>query len=120
MTSATIVSDYPPGDGKEYDGCCARCGSSVEYVRCEDCEDGFNGHDCGEDCCCCLHPEENVPCDTCRGHGGWYACTQSPEWCRANPLPNRSMTVRYLMEWTVVERSRDLDDFGRGIFGDVT
>lgn len=27
---------------------------------------GFGGgHDCGEDTCCCLDPEPNVPCDFC-------------------------------------------------------
>lgn len=30
---------------------------------------GMSGHDCGEDCCCCLHPEDNMICDICNGTG---------------------------------------------------
>jgi len=30
---------------------------------------GFTHHDCGEDTCCCLDPEDNVRCDTCEGRG---------------------------------------------------
>ena len=53
---------------------CGICGSSVEHEECPDCEDGYSYHDCGEDTCCCLDPEPNVPCDTCDGHGGWWRC----------------------------------------------
>lgn len=42
-----------------------------EWVHCEHCDDGFVGHDCGEDCCPCLEPEPNVVCDICDGEGGW-------------------------------------------------
>jgi hypothetical protein len=35
---------------------------------------GVSGHDCGEDCCACLEPEENDPCAQCGGIGGWYVC----------------------------------------------
>lgn len=31
----------------------------------------FSHHDCGEDTCCCLQPEDNVICDICHGNGGW-------------------------------------------------
>lgn len=24
--------------------------------------------------CCCLHPEDNVRCDICRGKGGYMVC----------------------------------------------
>ena len=38
--------------------------------ECEQCGgDGVYGHDCGEDCCACLYPEENRPCDVCNGSG---------------------------------------------------
>ena len=30
---------------------------------------GFDGHECGEDSCCCLFPEDNVPCEICEGKG---------------------------------------------------
>ena len=35
---------------------------------------GYSYHDCGEDCCVCLDPEDNVRCDICLGEGGWYRC----------------------------------------------
>lgn len=43
------------------------------WVRCEQCGGvGFEGHDCGEDCCACLDPRPNIRCDICGGKGGWY------------------------------------------------
>lgn len=50
------------------------CGTELQWRDCYNCEDGFSDHDCGEDCCCCLHPENNVPCDICEGEGGWMGC----------------------------------------------
>lgn len=94
-----IISREYPRDGKQWDCQCARCGSSVDYEHCDECEDGYDGHDCGEDCCCCLHPEENMICDRCDGNGGWCRCMSSPEWCEANALPGRENTERGLFEW---------------------
>jgi hypothetical protein len=45
---------------------CPHCGSDLSWVDCENCEDGYSDHDCGEDCCCCLDPQLNVVCDICR------------------------------------------------------
>lgn len=45
-----------------------------EWCECWNCEDGYSGHDCGEDVCCCLYPEDNERCDICRGKGGWWRC----------------------------------------------
>lgn len=53
---------------------CEKCGAMTEFVDCYNCEDGFSHHDCGEDCCPCLYPVENVQCDICYGKGGWRAC----------------------------------------------
>lgn len=47
-------------------------GEVKEWIHCEQCVDGFTGHDCGEDCCCCLRPEPNIECEVCDGEGGWY------------------------------------------------
>lgn len=95
-----VIRPFPPSDGNEWDEQCARCGSSCMYVQCEQCGgDGVDGHDCGEDCCCCLHPEENVRCDICDGHGGWYCCLSSKEYCEANPLPGRESVQRGKIEW---------------------
>lgn len=54
---------------------CKKCGSTVYWEKCPNCDDyGYSHHDCGEDTCCCLNPENNVPCDWCDGKGGWYKC----------------------------------------------
>jgi hypothetical protein len=51
-------------------GCC-----EMAWEECDACGgEGVNGHDCGEDCCWCLYPEDNVPCDFCDGAGGRYVC----------------------------------------------
>lgn len=43
-----------------------------DWVDCWQCGgEGYSDHDCGEDCCCCLNPENNVICDICNGAGGW-------------------------------------------------
>ncbi len=98
MTQSFIGSC--PQDGKQYDAQCARCGSSVDWIDCEECGgDGYVYHDCGEDTCCCLNPEDNVPCDLCRGNTGWYRCLSSPEWCNGNPLDGRQDVKRGEIEW---------------------
>ncbi len=53
---------------------CEKCHGERDWKDCYNCEDGYSYHDCGEDCCCCLDPEDNVTCDICEGHGGWYVC----------------------------------------------
>lgn len=55
---------------------CPRC-RCCELVT-EDCEncggEWLDGHECGEDCCCCADPKENVPCDICQGKGYFRTC----------------------------------------------
>ena len=53
---------------------CKKCGSDVMWQNCDQCEEGYSHHDCGEDSCCCLDPLPNVVCDVCNGEGGWYVC----------------------------------------------
>ncbi len=54
---------------------CADCPSELEWVECASCgADGVTGHDCGDDTCCCVDPEDNLRCDTCDGEGGWWRC----------------------------------------------
>lgn len=85
---------------------CARCGGSAEYETCENCGgEGTDGHECGEDCCACLHPEDNVPCDICDGEGGWLVCVNGVDWCQANPLPGHENVKRGAFE-TYVRGSR--------------
>lgn len=52
-----------------------QCGEEKEYRECWNCGgDGTDGHDCGEDTCCCFVPEDNATCDICRGEGGFLVC----------------------------------------------
>lgn len=70
------------------------------WIDCEQCGgEGVDGHDCGEDCCCCLDPVENAPCDSCDGTGGWYECMASEEYCEDNPLKGRHNIKRGRVEW---------------------
>lgn len=107
MSTLKVIAARPTpamyASGLEIDCQCARCGSSVHTERCEHCEDGFDGHDCGEDCCCCLYPEDNVPCQYCDGTGVWHTCLSSPEWCNGNPLPGREAVERGAIEWYTIE-----------------
>ena len=43
--------DHYDDDGPE----CPNCGGT-----------GYSSHDCGEDCCACVDPQDNVRCDWCR------------------------------------------------------
>lgn len=53
---------------------CPVCGVDMDWENCDQCDDGYSDHDCGEDTCCCLHPEPNVVCELCDGNGGWWQC----------------------------------------------
>lgn len=78
---------------------CGRCGSSILFEDCPNCGgEGVTSHDCGEDCCCCADPEDNVPCDVCKGDGTFGICLSSPEWCEAHPMPGRETTERSTVE----------------------
>jgi hypothetical protein len=60
---------------------CSECGGDKQWRECYACGgEGVYGHDCGEDTCCCLEPEDNDPCDTCRGRMGWYQCVICHPW----------------------------------------
>lgn len=103
-----IHLDTHPEDGRDWDCLCARCGSSVDWEPCTTCGgEGVDGHYCGEDCCCCLYPDDNMPCDLCDGEGGFRVCISSPEWCQANPLPGRESIERGRIEWFPVEEAED-------------
>ena len=90
----------PKNDGRMWETQCARCGSSACWEECEYCcGEGFVGHDCGDDCCVCIDPEDNIPCPCCRGRGGWWTCVSGREYCDANPLPGREGVKRGVIEW---------------------
>lgn len=100
-----MIADRPPNDGREWDCHCARCGSSLSREQC-DCNEGFSHHDCGEDTCCCLDPEDNVPCEMCGGEGGWWQCLSGYEHCQANPMPGREDVKSSQPEWYCVDVDR--------------
>lgn len=95
----THIGPYPPAVG-EWDCSCARCGSSLHFENCDWCGgSGYDRHDCGDDTCCCLDPEDNIPCGLCDGRGGWWACLSSAAYCEAHPLPGREGISRSTPEW---------------------
>jgi hypothetical protein len=56
-------------------GACKKCGSLLRWATCWKCGgEGVDGHDCGDDTCCCLNPDDNLVCDNCDGEGGYYLC----------------------------------------------
>lgn len=75
---------------------CKKCGSDVLWHECENCEEGYSGHDCGEDTCCCLDPLPNVVCDCAmeRADGTyvWDATKRlsGNDFWDGNDAPNRS------------------------------
>ena len=67
---------------RAYISCAADCFADEweEWEVCWECGgEGVNGHDCGEDCCPCLEPEENMTCQTCDGKGGWKPAPSAAE-----------------------------------------
>jgi len=79
-----------PSEQDHWDCQCARCGSSAVFHECEACGgQGVDGHDCGEDSCCCADPEDNVRCSLCRGEGGEWRCVSGLDWCQAHPMAGR-------------------------------
>jgi len=66
------------------EGACGTCGALYETVGCYTCDGtGVDGHDCGEDSCCCLEPEENAECSDCDGAGSVLACRVCYDEARA-------------------------------------
>lgn len=86
---------------------CGRCGSSIMFEDCPNCGgEGVTSHDFGEDCCCCLYPEDNVVCDICGGKGSFPICLSSREWCESHPKKGREKTPRSTPESFTVEHNR--------------
>ena len=66
----------PPGprdaDAREY---CAICGCMLEVESCWYCLGDQGFHECGEDTCACLDPDEVTEiCEECQGEGCYLVC----------------------------------------------
>jgi hypothetical protein len=72
---------------------------------CEDCSGEGGYHDCGEDCCCCLDPEEpNARCSHCRGTGRLEWC---PEYTDAKPCTRKNWETQKTWE-ELMEEKKDV------------
>lgn len=71
------MTDSYPDDDQGFH-CCGVCGAYMDRETCWQCGGEGGHHDCGEDCCCCLHPENNVTCEECHGDGTYLVCTALP------------------------------------------
>jgi len=76
-----MSSNYPPGTGPN-DPKAPWNQKGPVLIECPDCQgEAFVDHNCGEDTCCCLNPEPNVPCSTCDGEGHVeFDEDDEPEW----------------------------------------
>lgn len=53
---------------------CPACGQPLDWMDCHHCHgEGYVEHDCFEDTCCCLDPDDEV-CRDCDGDGGYWRC----------------------------------------------
>lgn len=76
-----------PSGGTETEPACARCGSSVGWNPCGNCDDGIVERPTFDD-----YAERDpkiVSCDWCSGAGGSYHCLSSRDYCEANPIQGR-------------------------------
>lgn len=83
---------------------CARCGSSVGWVDCWSCDDGYIEADFGDG----IVPDmEFLLCQHCGGAGGRHTCISDYDWCQAHPLAGRENVLSGTVETFVVsERSQ--------------
>lgn len=66
----------PLDDEIDFDDSCEKCGCSLQVETCWQCGGAGGWHDCGDDTCCCLNPDEdlNDECDICNGKGEYSFC----------------------------------------------
>ena len=75
---------------------CARCGSSADWMLCDDCDfTGYEEYDDGDGIVPDMHSR---PCFTCGGEGGWARCLSDAKWCEDHPIPGREATPRGRIE----------------------
>lgn len=81
MSRGGVVDYANAGYEEDRPEVCELHGCIMHWCECWQCgATGWYGHDCGEDCCMCLDPEDNQRCDVCRGKSGWWRCYEcAPE-----------------------------------------
>lgn len=82
---------------------CPKCNQdSCRKRSCDQCGgEGYSDHDCGDDCCACLYPENNVHCDVC-DKKGWL------EWCSScgwDLTFNRFLAPQYEAEFLAKQKA---------------
>ena len=66
-------------DADNWNPDCPTCQHEMNWIECSRCDgEGFTEHDCFEDTCCCLNPDDDE-CRQCSGYGGWWQCSQVHE-----------------------------------------
>lgn len=77
------LEPYPETDDYDWPEC-PTCGAGLDWEHCDQCGgEGLDGHDCGDDTCCCLYPEDNLSCEQCDGAGGWWRCFEKHDGTRS-------------------------------------
>jgi hypothetical protein len=86
---------------------CARCGSSVTRVSCEECggEGSTAPGELYEQDPLWYDEDDADPCSVCGGTGGWTVCLSDAAWCEANPLPGHEGIKRGEIDEYGIERS---------------
>lgn len=87
-----MTSEGPMIDVRFVDVQCKRCGSSIEFIDCVDC-DGDGEWEDDQDGWTIVRA-----CNDCHGVGGFWICMSTAEWCEANPLPGNENVERHTME----------------------
>lgn len=94
MALEKVIGVYPR-DGREWDCQCARCGTSMQFLDCDNCDgEGWIDDDDWQ-----ADDGDGWECEWCRGAGGHWACLSSPEWCEAHPQDGRADVKRGAIEW---------------------
>jgi hypothetical protein len=101
MTVTKVIGECPR-DGREWDCQCARCGSSMHFIDCDNC----GGEGWIEDDDWQAEFGDGWDCDWCRGTGGHWQCLSGAEWCEAHPNEGREDVKRGTVEWFTFEAPR--------------
>ena len=90
-----VIAPHPPRDGREWEAQCARCGSSTQWLDCDNCGgDGWIEDDDWQ-----ADEGDGWNCDWCDGYCGHMACVSTTGWCEKHPIEGREDVPRGTIEW---------------------